>query len=346
MVAGEGFALASNPEFLRAVSAAEDFRNPWMTVIASRDPQTVERLRALLSPFGGDMRTFTQPGRGRVRQVRAQHLQRGEDQLLERDVAGRPRDRPRPRPDRRDGREVRRGLDQPAVRHPRRRPLRRCLPAQGHLRLPRLRRLRRSGHAAAARGRRSQRAPGEGGQQRGRGRREQVSRTPIAHDVTSLLLRAGHAAGRARPVPLGVLARPAHPGGALQTRRQRLPHVDQHRGAGLPGRPDHLRDRDPVVAGEQRRRGHPRHRPVGQGLPGDRLPVPGDGRDHRRAGQARRAGEGLERGRRPSWSRWSTPTPSGRRTWRPRCASRSPTPAWAASARGRACTAARACWPG
>ena len=61
MVAGEGFALASNPEFLRAVSAAEDFRNPWMTVIASRDPQTVERLRLLLSPFGGDMRTFSNP---------------------------------------------------------------------------------------------------------------------------------------------------------------------------------------------------------------------------------------------------------------------------------------------
>jgi len=60
-VAGEGFGLASNPEFLRAVSAAEDFRNPWMTVIASRDPQTVERLRALLSPFGGEMRTFTNP---------------------------------------------------------------------------------------------------------------------------------------------------------------------------------------------------------------------------------------------------------------------------------------------
>ena len=61
MVANEGFALASNPEFLRAVSAAEDFRNPWMTVIASRDPQTVERLRALLAPFGGELRTFTNP---------------------------------------------------------------------------------------------------------------------------------------------------------------------------------------------------------------------------------------------------------------------------------------------
>jgi UDPglucose 6-dehydrogenase len=61
MVAGNGFGLASNPEFLRAVSAAEDFRNPWMTVVASRDPQTVERLRALLSPFGGELRTFGNP---------------------------------------------------------------------------------------------------------------------------------------------------------------------------------------------------------------------------------------------------------------------------------------------
>jgi len=61
MVANEGFGLASNPEFLRAVSAAEDFANPWMTIIASRDPQNVERLRALLSPFGGELRTFTNP---------------------------------------------------------------------------------------------------------------------------------------------------------------------------------------------------------------------------------------------------------------------------------------------
>ena len=61
MTAGEGFRLASNPEFLRAVSAAEDFSHPWMTVIASRDPQTVARLRELLEPFGGEMRTFSDP---------------------------------------------------------------------------------------------------------------------------------------------------------------------------------------------------------------------------------------------------------------------------------------------
>jgi UDPglucose 6-dehydrogenase len=61
MVADEGFGLASNPEFLRAVSAAEDFAHPWMTVIAGRDLQVVERLRALLAPFGGELRTFTDP---------------------------------------------------------------------------------------------------------------------------------------------------------------------------------------------------------------------------------------------------------------------------------------------
>jgi UDPglucose 6-dehydrogenase len=61
MVANEGFGLASNPEFLRAVSAAEDFANPWMTIIASRDPQNVERLREVLSPFGGELRTFSNP---------------------------------------------------------------------------------------------------------------------------------------------------------------------------------------------------------------------------------------------------------------------------------------------
>jgi UDPglucose 6-dehydrogenase len=61
MTAGEGFRLASNPEFLRAVSAAEDFSHPWMTVIASRDTQAVARLRELLEPFGGEMRTFSNP---------------------------------------------------------------------------------------------------------------------------------------------------------------------------------------------------------------------------------------------------------------------------------------------
>lgn len=58
---GEQICLASNPEFLRAASAREDFRWPWMTVIASRNKRTVERLEALLAPFGGQLRTFDRP---------------------------------------------------------------------------------------------------------------------------------------------------------------------------------------------------------------------------------------------------------------------------------------------
>jgi UDPglucose 6-dehydrogenase len=58
---GAGFTVASNPEFLRAASAAEDFRWPWMTVIASRNKRTQERLQALLAPFGGEQRIFDDP---------------------------------------------------------------------------------------------------------------------------------------------------------------------------------------------------------------------------------------------------------------------------------------------
>lgn len=59
--AGKQFGLASNPEFLRAASAEEDFAFPWMTVIASRSRRTVERLTDLLRPFGGEVRTFPTP---------------------------------------------------------------------------------------------------------------------------------------------------------------------------------------------------------------------------------------------------------------------------------------------
>jgi UDPglucose 6-dehydrogenase len=58
---GEGFTVASNPEFLRAASAVEDFRHPWMTVVASRSARTRERLGELLQPFGGDIRFFSNP---------------------------------------------------------------------------------------------------------------------------------------------------------------------------------------------------------------------------------------------------------------------------------------------
>jgi UDPglucose 6-dehydrogenase len=59
--AGEGFALASNPEFLRARTALEDFLFPWMTVVGSRSRATLERLSALFRPFGGQLRTFEDP---------------------------------------------------------------------------------------------------------------------------------------------------------------------------------------------------------------------------------------------------------------------------------------------
>jgi len=58
---GIGFTLASAPEFLRGKTALEDFLAPWMTVLASRDPQTLEKLVGIFEPFGGELRTFDNP---------------------------------------------------------------------------------------------------------------------------------------------------------------------------------------------------------------------------------------------------------------------------------------------
>jgi UDPglucose 6-dehydrogenase len=58
---GEGFTLASAPEFLRAASALEDFLSPWMTLIASKSRRTVERVESLFRPFGGEVRTYNDP---------------------------------------------------------------------------------------------------------------------------------------------------------------------------------------------------------------------------------------------------------------------------------------------
>jgi UDPglucose 6-dehydrogenase len=58
---GIGFCIASNPEFLRAASAADDFRWPWMTVIGAHSKRVQERLTALLGPFGGELRVFDDP---------------------------------------------------------------------------------------------------------------------------------------------------------------------------------------------------------------------------------------------------------------------------------------------
>ena len=46
---------------LRAVSAEKDFAHPWMTVVASRDDATRQRLVDLLTPFGGELRSFDTP---------------------------------------------------------------------------------------------------------------------------------------------------------------------------------------------------------------------------------------------------------------------------------------------
>lgn len=58
---GFDFCVASNPEFLRAASAADDFRWPWMTVIGATSKRVGERLRDLLAPFGGEIRIFDRP---------------------------------------------------------------------------------------------------------------------------------------------------------------------------------------------------------------------------------------------------------------------------------------------
>lgn len=61
LVHDEGFLLASNPEFLRAASAAADFRWPRMTVIGARNRRVRERMAELLAPFGGELRVFAEP---------------------------------------------------------------------------------------------------------------------------------------------------------------------------------------------------------------------------------------------------------------------------------------------
>jgi UDPglucose 6-dehydrogenase len=60
-LAGQDFHLAANPEFLRAASAADDFRWPWMTVVGARNKRARERLTEVLESFGGELRTFDEP---------------------------------------------------------------------------------------------------------------------------------------------------------------------------------------------------------------------------------------------------------------------------------------------
>lgn len=49
---GEGFGVAMNPEFLRAVTNEQDFARPWITVIGTSDRYTAEIMDNLYMPFG------------------------------------------------------------------------------------------------------------------------------------------------------------------------------------------------------------------------------------------------------------------------------------------------------
>ena len=50
--AGVDFGVAMNPEFLRQVSAEQDFARPWITVLGTTDRRTAEILDRLYMPFG------------------------------------------------------------------------------------------------------------------------------------------------------------------------------------------------------------------------------------------------------------------------------------------------------
>jgi UDPglucose 6-dehydrogenase len=58
---GVGFALAASPVFLRGASLEDDARWPWMTVVGATSRRVGERVRALLEPFGGDIRVVDKP---------------------------------------------------------------------------------------------------------------------------------------------------------------------------------------------------------------------------------------------------------------------------------------------
>ena len=60
--AGRDFGVCMNPEFLRQVSARDDFAHPWLTVIGAHDARAASILEGLLTPFGApvvvtDLRT-------------------------------------------------------------------------------------------------------------------------------------------------------------------------------------------------------------------------------------------------------------------------------------------------
>jgi UDPglucose 6-dehydrogenase len=58
---GDGYAIASAPEFLRQVSALEDARSPRVTVVAALDEQVRASVAAIFAPLGGVVKTFDDP---------------------------------------------------------------------------------------------------------------------------------------------------------------------------------------------------------------------------------------------------------------------------------------------
>jgi UDPglucose 6-dehydrogenase len=59
--AGDGFWLASCPEFLREASALDDFLAPRVTVLGSQHPGAIDALASLLAPLGGEVMTSDDP---------------------------------------------------------------------------------------------------------------------------------------------------------------------------------------------------------------------------------------------------------------------------------------------
>jgi UDPglucose 6-dehydrogenase len=58
---GDGYEVASVPEFLRQATALEDSRSPRVTVIAAQDEQVRLKLTNLYSAFNGAIRSFDDP---------------------------------------------------------------------------------------------------------------------------------------------------------------------------------------------------------------------------------------------------------------------------------------------
>ncbi len=53
--AGLDFGICTNPEFLRAASAEQDFAHPWLTVIGAYDERSGKELRELYQAFGAEI---------------------------------------------------------------------------------------------------------------------------------------------------------------------------------------------------------------------------------------------------------------------------------------------------